>query len=501
MSIAFMPPGETEVAEIRSAPLSPSLLTRLWAPVDIAGLVYFRIAFGVLMSVWGIKYLAEGRIASAYLAPRFHFTYDFFHWVAPWPGAGMYVHFVALIVLAKCIAAGFLYRVTSVLFALGFTHVFLIDRAYYQNHYYLLTLVCWIMVVLPANRRWSLDALEGFAPRSDTVPAWTYGLLRFQIGVPYFFGGIAKLHSDWLQGEPIRMMLADRTSYPVIGSWLGTEAAVWVFVYGGLLFDLLIVPALLWRRTRLAAYGVSLIFHFLNATLFNIGVFPWFMVLATVIFFEPDWPRRLFRLNPAVLPGTVPAVNWRGLPFLSRALVVLLAAHVGFQSVWPLRHHLYEGDVSWTERGHLFSWHMLLRGKTVGLRYYVTDPITGRTGTFDLRPYLSVEQANKFARDPELILDMAHFIAREVRRLGHGQVEVRALALVSLNGRKPQLMIDPTVNLAAEPQGLHHRPWIVPLTEPLRTEPWRVPLVEWERHVTLPLLPQTKTGPPMVSSD
>ena len=80
---------------------------------------------------------------------------------------------------------------------------------------------------------------------------------------------------------------------------------------------------------------------------------------------------------------------------------------------------------------------MLLRGKTVGLRYYVTDPTTGRTGSCDLRPYLTVEQANKFARDPEMILDMAHFIAREVHRLGHGDVEVRALALVSMKRPNP----------------------------------------------------------------
>ena len=38
-----------------------------------------------------------------------------------------------------------------------------------------------------------------------------------------------------------------------------------------------------------------------------------------------------------------------------------------------------------------------------------------------------------------MILDMAHFIAREVRRLGHGDVEVRALALVSMKGRNPHL--------------------------------------------------------------
>jgi hypothetical protein len=61
--------------------------------------------------------------------------------------------------------------------------------------------------------------------------------------------------------------------------------------------------------------------------------------------------------------------------------------------------------------------------------------------------------------------------------------------LASLNGRKPQLLIDPAVDLAAQPRFAFHRSWILPLHEPLRVEPWKIPLNEWERYVELPNLP------------
>jgi hypothetical protein len=124
-----------------------------------------------------------------------------------------------------------------------------------------------------------------------------------------------------------------------------------------------------------------------------------------------------------------------------------------------------------------------------GVRYYVTDTKTGKTGVADLRPFINSEQAGRFPRDPEMILQFAHFLSGEYRRETGRDAEVRALVLMSLNGRKPQLFLDPTVDLSKEPPGFHHRNWIMPQTEPLRMTPWSVPLVEWERHLDLPPLP------------
>lgn len=480
-----------------TTPSNPALtatnrfISRLYRPVDIAALVYFRIIFGGTMIFWAVKYLVAGFVTGLYINPKFHFTYQGFDWVQPLPGPLMYAEFIGIAILGLLIIIGASYRIASLLMAIAFTHIFLIDKTYYQNHYYLITMICWIAAILPANRAFSIDAINRPDIRSSTAPTWTIWLLRFQIGVPYFYGGIAKLNSDWLQGQPIRMMLADRTWYPFFGQYFTEEWAVYFFVYGGLLFDLLVVPALLYHRTRPWAFAVSLIFHMINATMFTIGVFPWFMMLATIVYFPPSWPRKLLATTRRHVVSENDAdrktVTWQTLPRQSRVFVTVLMIHVVFQCLWPLRVLVYDRNPSWTENGHFFSWHMLLRGKKAGLRFYAQPADTAELEVIPVARYLALTQARRLVRDPFLIKDLCRYLSRELRKDENEHLPVRVLALVSLNGRKPQLMINPDTDLAAEPRFFFSTPdWIPPLTEPLRHDAWDIPQAQWEKHIEVP---------------
>jgi hypothetical protein len=364
--------------------------------------------------------------------------------------------------------------------------VFLIDKSLYQNHYYLMCLLAWITVILPANRALSIDSLVRPSLKCATAGAWTLSLLRFQIAIPYVYGGIAKLEPDWLRGQPMRVTLAAGTESPHVGQLLNHEWCVGAIVYGGLVFDLLIVPALLWRRTRPLAFLLALAFHLTNATIFNIGVFPWLMGLATVLFFPPDLLQRLLCLDRDPVPSLArPMLTPPLRSPVRQACFALLALYVVLQLMLPLRHFVYPGRASWTEQGHYFAWHMKLRGKVCALRLYATEPGSGRTGTIDLRDYVRQHQV-RFARDPDMIHELCQFIAQDDARRGNPDVEIRAWSLVGLNGRKPQLMIDPRVDLAHEPSPRIGCDWIVPLTEPLRHDAWDVPLYQWEHHFQLP---------------
>jgi hypothetical protein len=73
----------------------------------------------------------------------------------------------------------------------------------------------------------------------------------------------------------------------------------------------------------------------------------------------------------------------------------------------------------------------------------------------------------KMITKPDLILHFSHHLAEEKRREGYDNVEVRARVMVSLNGRQPQLLVDPNVDLAKEEVSLLPARWIVPLTTPL----------------------------------
>lgn len=453
----------------RNAPTKPATsprgLQHLFAPVDIGLIVVFRVAFGCCMLIEVGRYFAKGWIDTQFVDPALHFHYYGFSWVHPLPGLGMHVVFALLGASAALMAVGLLYRAASILFCLLFTYIFLIDQTWYLNHFYLIVLLSLISIVLPANRAWSVDAWLRPAIRSQTVPAWSLWLLRFQIAIPYVYGGIAKLHADWLAGVPMQIMMGSGERYPLLGPYFDVDAVVLGFAWGGLLFDLLIVPLLLWGPTRVPAYIAAILFHASNARMFRIGIFPLVMVAASMVFFPADSLRPEQSARPPQ-PGEPPHLA-ATLTRRQRWFVAMLSLFVAWQLLMPLRHFLYPGNVNWTEEGHRFSWHMKLRTKTATAVFHAHDE-NGRELT-DFTPpdqVLHPRQLAVMSERPDMLLQYAHRIADELRAQGHQHVAVRAEVQASLNGRRPQPLIDPAVNLAAQPRNLRHSTWIVPLTEP-----------------------------------
>lgn len=473
-----------------SQPWSSQILSSANVDKDIASAVFFRVAFGLTCAYWAWDYLNSGRVTRLYVEPDFHFCYPLLWFIQPLPGNGMYWLFLVMLVLSLLIAVGWFYRLASIAFAACFSYFFLIERTNYQNHYYLICLLAWLLPVLPLNTSLSVDCRTGRTKPNERTAAWVYWTLQFYVGLPYFFGGIAKLTPDWLLGQPMGIFLATKSEVPIIGSWLTMPAAAMLLSIAGLVFDLAIVPLLIWQKTRFAAYMVCLLFHTINAALFQIHIFPWFMILASTVYFQPSWPRwvlgaKIVESDAAFESSAAESTEKPAVA--SRWLVVLASLLVAFHCLWPLRSRLYNEETSWTERGHLFSWRMMLRAKEVGIGYAIVDSATGRAANVDHKQFIDPEQAEKFARDPELIRQMAHFIADKFEKEMHRRPEVHAFVLASLNGRKPQLMIDPNVDLAAQSAAWWRTPtWIVPLKEPFRIEAWAVPIDQWKSQVELP---------------
>ncbi len=96
-------------------------------------------------------------------------------------------------------------------------------------------------------------------------------------------------------------------------------------------------------------------------------------------------------------------------------------------------------------------------------------------------------------RDPFMIRDFARFIQRDYEQRGIPDVMVRAFVLCSMNGRKPQLMIDPEVDLTQETLPPN---WIIPLEADLGGD-WNQPVAEWEELIMPdPIHPQLSRGKP-----
>jgi len=442
-----------------------SFRERLGVPVSGASVAIVRIGLGLLIAVESLNYLTGDWIRVSYLDPSFHFTYEGFGWVQPWAGVGMYIHFAALTVLGLALALGVAHRFVAPLLAAGFLYVFLLEKAEYLNHFYAAILLLVLIALIPADRALSLAARR-HPGRPRTVPLWSVWILRFQVGVIYLFAGLAKLGDDWLAGEPMGTWLADRGDLFLVGPLLEGAAAGQVFSWAGLAFDLMIVPLLLWRRTRALAFVAAVGFHVGNWIIFDIGIFPPMMIVATTVFFDPDWPQRLWALRPrsTTAPARASAGNGIGARPIALSLTAVLAVFVAVQIAFPLRHHLYPGLVHWTEEGHRFSWHMKLRQKDGIAGFYAYDPATGERAPIDLDGVITPRQLARASPQPDMLAQLASHLAEREREASGGiPVEIRVEAAISLNGRPEQLLVDPEADLSVvSTSGLDRAEWIEP---------------------------------------
>jgi vitamin K-dependent gamma-carboxylase len=434
------------------------LRRRLGQPVNNAWLAAFRVLFGALMFWSCLRFFYNGWITAFYVRPRLHLKYWGFAWVEAWPGWGMYAHYAVLTALALCIALGLWYRAAMALFFVAFTYAQLIDASLYLNHYYLVSLLALLLSFMPAHVRWSIDAWRRPALRAETVPTWCLYLLRLQVGVVYTFAGLAKLSRDWLlEGQPLGIWLASNTHVPIIGAYFDQPLVALGASWAGFLFDSTIVFWLSWRKSRLPAYLVVIVFHFFTHLLFPIGMFPAIMVVSALVFFSPVWPLRLFsaltrRSPPAASEASPAATAVVTLP--SRAGVIAGLLYVVMQVLMPLRTHLYGGNVLWHEQGMRWSWRVMVREKNGSVTYRVRDPQTGRQWEVTPRDYLRNHQERELSTQPDLIAQLAKVVAADYRqRLGR-DVIVEVDATVSLNGRPPAPLIAPTVDLGQAQSGV-----------------------------------------------
>lgn len=387
-------------------------------------------------------------------------------------GIAMHVLWVILGLLALFIAFGFLYRISTVLFFLGFTYTFLLEQGRYLNHFYLVVLISFVMIFIPANRYYSLDARIWKQIKSPVIENWCLWMIRFLLAVPYFFGGVAKINPDWLQGYPLRIWLLGDLDFPIIGPYFTEYWMILVMSYSGLLLDLLIVPALLWKKTRKAGFIAIALFHLMNSELFTIGIFPWFMMIATTLFFNPSWPRHLrnfFKNKHKLLIEKEDLKQFEDyVSGLNRKPILIgLAVFCSIQLILPFRHLVIPGNVHWTEEGHRYSWHMKLRSKKGYTTFFVKDKADGVITEVDLYEYLEDWQIEDMDGKPYMIWEFADFLKKEYAEMNE-DVEVFVDALASLNGREYQHIVDPNVDLTSFPKpNFGYASWIIPLTTDL----------------------------------
>lgn len=427
---------------------------------SLYSLAFFRIVFGLIMTFAEIRFISKGWITDFYVKPEFFFSFYGLEWISP-PSAP-YVHWVfyAMVILTLCITLGFFYRFSIISFFLLFTWVEFWDKSVYLNHYYQVSLLTFLMCWLPMNAVCSLD--NALCRRKEPIRTFfrnPENLLKIQVGMVYFFGGIAKIKYDWLfLAQPLKIWLAANEDFPVAGPLLTQPWVAYTISWLAMVFDLSAPFLLFFRPTRIWIYLIIVVFHLLTHFLFHIGMFPWIMMGTALIFFPSAWHRKILQkcsIHPIPSPRLIRADNLQ-----INLFTTLMALFFGWQLLMPFRYLLYPGNVLWHEQGFRFSWNIMLMEKNGSAEFHVRVKETGKEFTVYPHQFLTPIQTRQMSFQPDMILQFVHYLHDYYQVNGIGDTEIRAECYAAVNGKGSALLIDPTVDLTLERDSFRPKTWI-----------------------------------------
>lgn len=425
--------------------------------IDNSGLVVFRAIFGFLIAAEAFGAILTGWVKRVFIDPQFTFSFIGFEWLQPLEGFGMYYYFSLMGLFGIMVMLGFKYRLSIIAYALMWSIVYLMQKTSYNNHYYLLMLLLWMMCFVPANRRFSIDAKVNPGIKKHSIPRWCILIFIFQVWIVYTYAAIAKLYPFWLDGSMAEILTSGKEHYWLIGDLLQQNWVRWCITYIGIFFDLLIVPLLLWKRTRLAAFIFSIFFHLFNSAVFHIGIFPYMSISFALFFFSTKIINKRFLSSINHYES-----NELLIPPYRKAFYFVFTIYFLIQILLPLRHHLFKDKVLWTEEGHRLSWRMMLRTKSGTVNIKVMDLITEKKIPFEISEMLTPKQQLRLPVRPDFLWQFAQKIKTQFQKEGK-EIAVYYDVFVSVNNGPYRRYIDPKTNMAAENwKHFKHHEWILP---------------------------------------
>lgn len=431
--------------------------TWLFKQIDNSALIVFRIIFGLLCFLESIGAILTGWVKTNLIDPKFTFSFIGFEWLQPLPGNWMYVYYIIMGAFAFLIMVGYKYRLSIISFTILWAASYFMQKSSYNNHYYLLWLISSIMVFMPANKYASLDVKYNPKLKTNSMPQWCKWIIVLQLFILYTYAAFAKLYPDWLNTNFIEILMKSRQDYFLIGDVLQQKWLHYVLAYGGVLFDGLVIPLLLFKPTRKYIFIVAICFHLFNSIVLQIGIFPYLALAFTLFFFEPKTIQKLFLKKKVVYEKQQVVLPKFRVPFIA-VFSIYFIVQIGL----PLRHHFIEDDVLWTEEGHRLSWRMMLRAKGGTANYSVENKETGKRFIVNMNDYLTQKQIRTASTKPDVIWQFSQYLKEHFKRNGQ-DVSVFVDCKVSINGKPYKRLINPEVDLGNEPwQTFKHSSWILP---------------------------------------
>ena len=447
------------------------VLQKLTVPVDALSTEIFVRFFGlmIILQVW--SYNKAGFIEKGILSSKVLFTYDLFHWVHPFPAGIMTAIPVILIFCGVLIMINKFRKIAIGTFCILFSYLFLLEKSYYNNHFYLMILLSFLFLFYTPNKN------KG--EKKTWIPNWFLLLLQFQVVIVYFYGGLAKISYDWMvRMQPIGQFLQNSERSSALPSLNSSSLALYILTYGGFLFDITIGFFLLNKRTRNKAIVLCVCFHMLNFLLFNfgsggdIGIFPFLMMGTCILFADPETVRRkLSSLIPSLKETAkkkqiAPVVNALNPKSNKKLVMIFFFSYIGIQILFPLRHLMYSGNTSWTFRGGRFAWRMKVHTKSSKIKFYYQLDQNDTLRFANINSLINTTQESEMGEDPSTLLQLADYLGNDLKKNGYNNAVIKVSDKVSLNNRPFQFIMDSTANLLTLTHNLiESDKWILPLKD------------------------------------
>jgi hypothetical protein len=414
--------------------------------------------------------IALGWVHETFVDVKHSFTFFGFEWTDFLIGSTMTWYYVVMGIFGFAIMLGYRYRLSAFIFSIMWALSYFMQKSHYNNHYYLVMLVSFWMLIMPAHRYASLDVKQRRVKASLSCPNWAILYFKIQFAIVYFYAAIAKVYPDWLQATPIQIWLKNKTHYPIVGGLFEYEWFPYFIAYGGLFFDALVIPCLLFKRTRVLAIGLSLVFHLFNSAVFQIGIFPYFALAVALFFFDPEDIRRLFlKKKPVYIPDVFSnrhPNNW---------ITPIFVVYFIIQLLLPIRHHFIKGNVLWDEAGHRLSWRMMLRAKA-GVCTYVVKYGQDQEKRIPGREFLQMHQVHDVNTRPDMLYRSIDYLKEYLDSMGIEPTAIYCKSQVSVNGRpyatfvKPDFdMLKAKWNFYGKQEWIAEEPYLGWVTDPGKT--------------------------------
>lgn len=439
----------------------------LFEKTDNTKLTLFRIVFGVLVAIYCWGAMATGWVEQTFVEVPVTFNFIGFEWTYFLIGKTMYGVFALMGVLGLLITIGFLYRISSVLLWFLFGLTFFMQKSNYTDYSYLMLWSCFFMAIVPANRYYSVDSALDLKKYSEVTDKWVILIFKIQVALYYFFSGIAKFSANWLEGDFMRISLekaipqyAESHYFQWLVPFLQNLELPSVLSLAVILFNIVVIPLLVFKPTRIIAVCLALVIHSILSFVVKVETFPSVLLAMMIFFFDTETIRNW--TFPFKGRGLIPAKikqrkYYRSIVTSSFAFLLLLQIYL------PLRHYLIPGEVEWTAEGARLAWRANTVHRTGQIEFKVELPPQYPPVKENLNETLPSHQAAMLAVQPDFIWQYVQRLKEKYQQKGYDSIRVYAIkSKISLNGGAFLPYISATTNLAKQKWSYFgHQPWIL----------------------------------------